>query len=306
MKKIYSEEEEFNIDSFVQLIWENQDAYLTGLLNTKIKDMYQILKEMLEDGNIIEYVEMQLCIIFLDNFLFGVIKNSTGKDIVTREDKQIDFINHLLNFIIKIGNFDLSLQAYLIIGSYFEYIDPKRCTSLYNKGLELAKQNNHVYYITKFEENIQEAGRPLEIPTLEEQREEIRNMPFKTFLEIEEFKYRSFDSIDDTRLKDALKLAQRDMYILDSLKFCENLNICYQPSPLAQAYGIFSLGVKILACLKKKKRYESGNLMNTIEVFKKDFCTGCELRKIRDPNFNPPTKILDEMCENIYRMLDTN
>lgn len=305
MQKIYIAEEQSNVDSFVQFIWDNQDAYLTGLLNTKINIMFQILKEVLEDGNIIEYIEMQLCIIFLDNFVFSVIKNSTGKDIIKRDHKQIEFINQLLSMIEKIGNIDLLLQAYLLIGGYFEQFDLKECTSLYNKGLELAKQSNHVYYIKKFENNIQEAGKPIEIPTLKEQREEIRNMPLKFFIEIQESKYRNLDSIEDEKLKSILKFAQKEMYVLDILKYCENLNICYSLSPLGQAYGIFSLGVKTIACLIKNKRYKSANLMNTIEHFKKNICNGCELRKPRDKNFNPPTKILDQMCNNIGKMIKT-
>lgn len=306
IQKNYIAEEKSNIDSFVQFIWDNQDLYLTGLLNTKINIMFQILKEVLEDGNIIEYIELQLCIIFLDNFVFGIIKKSTGKGIIKRDHKQIEFINQLLSMIEKIGNTDLLLQAYLLIGGYFEQFNLKECKSLYNKGLELAKQNNHVYYIKKFEYNIQEAGKPIEIPTLKEQREEIRNMPLKSFIEIQEFKYRNLESIEDEELKSILKFAQKEMYVLNILKFCENLNICYIPSSLGQVYGIFSLGVKTIACLIKKKRYESANLMDTIEHFKKNICHGCELRKPRDQNYNPPTKILDQMCDKIGKMIKKN
>ena len=46
--------------------------------------------------------------------------------------------------------------------------------------------------------------------------------------------------------------------------------------------------------------------MDTIENFKKNICNGCELRKPRDKNFNPPTKILDQMCDNIGKMIKTN
>ncbi|MBA7549217.1 hypothetical protein ES705_41693 [subsurface metagenome] len=42
IRKIYNAEEEIDIDSFVQFIWDNQDAYLSGLLNTKRNDMSQI------------------------------------------------------------------------------------------------------------------------------------------------------------------------------------------------------------------------------------------------------------------------
>ncbi|MBA7549218.1 hypothetical protein ES705_41694 [subsurface metagenome] len=75
--------------------------------------MSQILKEVLEDGNIIEYIEMQLCIIFLDSFIINIIKSSTGKDILKKDQKQAEFITQLLNMIEKIGNVDLLLQAYL-------------------------------------------------------------------------------------------------------------------------------------------------------------------------------------------------
>lgn len=306
IQKMYISEGKSNIDSFVQFIWDNQDAYLTGLLNIKINTMFQILKEVLEDGNLIEYIEMQLCIIFLDNFILSVIKNSTGKDILKRDHKQIEFINQLLRMIEKIDNIDLLLQAYLLLGGYFEQFDQEKCKSLYNKGLELAKQNNHEYYIKKFEYNIHEIGKPIKIPPLEEQREKVRNIPLKSFIEIQESKYSNIDSIEDEDLKSILKFAQKEMYILDILKYCENLNICYLPSPLGQAYGIFSLGVKTIACLIKKKRYESANLMNTIEHFKKNICNGCELRKPRDKNFKPPTKILDQMCDKIGKMIKTN
>lgn len=124
--------------------------------------------------------------------------------------------------------------------------------------------------------------------------------------EIQESKCRNLDSIEDEKLKNILNFAQKEMYVLDILKYCENLNICYFPSPLGQAYGIFSLGVKTIACSMKKKRYKSANLMNTIEIFKKNICNGCELRKPRDQNFSPPTKILDQMCDKIGKIIKTN
>lgn len=305
IQKIYMAEEKSNIDSFVHFIWENQDAYLTGLLNTKIKTMFQTLKEVLEDGNIIEYIEMQLCIIFLDTFAFSVIKSSTGRDILKRDNNQIDFINQLLSTTEKMGNTDLLLQAYLLIGGYFEQFDVEKCKPLYKKGLELAKQNNHVYYIEKFEYVIKEAGKPVEIPTIKEQREEVRNMPLKSFIEFQELKFRNLDSMEDEELKNMLKFAQKEMYVLDILRFCENLNICYNPSPLGQVYGIFSLGGKTIACLIKNKRYQSANLMNTIELFKKNFCEGCELQQAREQNFNPSAIILDQMCNEIGKMIMT-
>ncbi len=305
LQKIYIAEGKSVVDPFVQLIWDSEDLYLTGLLKNIYDTISQILKETIENGNIIEYIEMQLCVIFLDNFVSNLIRSSTKK-VIEKDQKQVDFINQLLELIEKINNIDLSLQAYLIIGNFFEQIDLENCLSLYNRGLELAKQQEHRYYLDKFNENIREAGRAIEIPTLEEQREEIRNLPLKSFIELQEMKYKGLDSLEDEKLKKLLKFAQKQMYVLDILKYCEYLNICYFPSVYGQTYGIFSLGVKEIACLAKEKIYSSADLMSTIEQFKNNFCEKCDLRKAREENFDPPTKILDEMCENIAKMKRKN
>jgi hypothetical protein len=132
----------------------------------------------------------------------------------------------------------------------------------------------------------------------------MRNFPISEVMQsIKDFYFRDIDAIPDTRIKEAMKIALRDIDPTEFLKHCEFLAIDYIQSPLGKVVGLYSLGGKTLMCLKKEKRIESANLELIFNHFKNEICKECEFKSPRADNWKATFGNLDEMRLNIYEII---
>lgn len=284
---------QIDVDEFIKFIWDLEDVGLNELLEKNSKEMSKILLKLLENGQLYEFLVLLLHLLQIEILVNYTLKNFVEKSLLSEIlKKHKDLIEKILDLSQRLDYKDLLLQTYLIIGGYFELFNLDKAKEIYTKGLELANEISHLFYIKKFNYNLNELGKDFRPFTLND----VIEMPLSTSIQtIKSFKLSNIDTIPDPHIKESLKVALNDIDPIEFLKHCEFIAVGYYPSKLGQAFGIYSLGAKKIACLKNKMIYDSRQLTDTFELFKKNFCEGCEYRKPREDNFDPPLKIIDEM-----------
>lgn len=289
------------IDDFVKFIWDSQISIFTNSLKERMENMLNILNELLKNKFIYEFIYLQLTLILVGNLVNFTSQLYIDKSaIIETLEKQKQFIEIISKTVELINETDLLLYANISIGGYFELLDIEKSREIYSKGLELAKEIDHRFYIRKFEYLLKDLGSTTQKIT----PSDMKNFPISEVMQlIKEFYFRDIDAIPDTRTRDAMKIALRDIDPTEFLRHCEFLAIDYLQSPLGKVIGLYSLGGKILMCLKKEKRVESANLELIFNHFKNEICIGCEFKSPRGDNWQATFGNLDEMRLKIYDII---
>ena len=299
ISRVQTIKKEIAVDDYIKFIWDFQNMEINKQLNEVNKKLMEILNKLLENGNIVEFLVLQLHIIQIEVFLNYTLKPFLENKIIQKNlEQHLILIKSVIKVAEKLENEDILLQTYLILGGYFELMDLEKGKDLYLKGLALAKEIKHQDYIRRFEYNIAHLGEELIPLTIDD----IRKSSLSDNIQIIKQKFNNVDLIEDSRIKDATKMGLEDLDPLNYLKYCEFLLIAYNPSPLGYALQLYSLGWKTLGCKKKNVKIEPGNLKNLFKIFKKQFCINCDLRKQRSEDFDPPMKFLEEMYDSLNKI----
>lgn len=98
-----------------------------------------------------------------------------------------------------------------------------------------------------------------------------------------QMKLKGINLDQDTELKRAIEGARRDLNPERVVKYCKNINLRYDPSPLAAGIGLPSLGLKTLKCEHFKKGVRAVDLDRAFDNFKSRLsCETCAHRMPRD------------------------
>ncbi len=297
LKRIEATKKSNQIDLLIKLIWESENIALNNVLNEHSKKILEILNMLLESGNIFEYHTLSLHLLQIEVFLNSILKDHIEMSVFSKVlEKNEQFIQLLIELSQKFEIIDTQLHTYLLTGGYYEAYNQNKAEEYYQKGLEIAKNSNHQYYIKKFSYNLENLGSISELFTLND----VIKIPLSRTMEIlKNFKLSNLNSIEDTHIKGSLKLALNDLNPVDFLKKCKNFLVGYYPSVLGQVEGIYSLGLKRVTCEKHKIIYESGNLKNIFDLYEKKYCSKCDKIHPRENNYDPPTSIISEMTKRI-------
>lgn len=288
-----------NIHTYIRQISVFQNFELTKEISVVYKRLIESLNTLLKDGKIIEYLFLQLLLIQIVVYLNSVLSRFLEEDVVQKNlENSLPLIKRILNLTIKLGNTNILLQTYLIIGSYFELLDKNKGRYLYLKGLNLSKRDNNFHYIKKFEYNLDHIGEEPETINVDE----IKNTSLSSNIDFIQQRFKDLKSIEDEEIQVAIKFGLEDLNPLNYLKFCEHLRIGYNPSELGIMIQLYSLGWKSMGCSKKNVKIEPGKLKNLFELFVKKYCENCTFRKPRNVDFDPPLKILEEMYNDLMKI----
>lgn len=299
ISRVQAMKKEIPIDEYIKFIWDFQNIEINKRLYKVNKELMEVLNKILDKRHIFEFLVLQLHVIQIEVFLNYTIKPFIEEKIIQKSIEQhLPLIKSVLKVAEMLEHEDILLQSYLIIGGYFELLDLEKGKELYVKGLKLAKKINHQHYIKRFEYNISHLGEKFEPLKIDD----IRESSLSDNIQIIKQKFNNIDSIEEQHIKMAIKLGLDDLNPLKYLKYCEFLVIAYYPSPLGISLQLYSLGWKSLGCSEKNIKVEPGNLENLFNVFKKQFCQDCELRKPRNEEFDPPMRFIEEMYEAINKI----
>ncbi len=290
-----------SIDDFVNFIWDSQISLFTFALEEKMTNILNILNELLMNNFIFEFIYLHLTLILVGNFVNFTSLVYIDKTTITETlEGQKPLIKMILEVIEKMNDNELRLYANFCVGGYFELIDADKAREIYNKGLELAKEIDHKFYIRKFEYLLSDIGSiPQKISP-----NEMRNFPISETMQlIREFYFRDIDAIPDNRIKEAMKIALRDVDPTEFIKYCEFLMVDYHQSHLGKVLGLYSLGGKILTCIKKEIWFESANLELIFNHFKNEICKDCEFKSPRGDDWQATFGYLDEMKLKIFEII---
>lgn len=301
ISRVQSINKSIPVDYYIKLIWDFENAEISRKLREVNKKIMEILNKIIKNGNIYEFLILQLYIIQVEVFLNYTLKPYLENEMFIQSlDQHLPLIKNILKIVEKLSEEDLLLQSYLIIGGYFELMDLNKGKDLYLKGLELAKKINHQHYIRRFNYNIKHLGEEFKPFTLDD----IKDSLLSTNVKILRQGFSNIESITDPHLRGAIRIALDDLDPIKYLKFCEFLVIAYNPSLLGKAYGLYSLGWKEIGCIKKEVSIKPGNLSNLFELFNTKYCKDCKLIKPRSNDYNPPMKMLEEMFNSIIHIED--
>ena len=299
ISRVQAMKKEIPIDEYVKFIWDFQNIEINKRLYKVNKELMEVLNKILDKRHIFEFLVLQLHVIQIEVFLNYTLKPYIEERIIQKSIEQhLPLIKSVLKVAEKLEDEDILLQSYLIIGGYFELLDLEKGKELYVKGLKLAKKINHQHYIKRFAYNISHLGEKFEPLNIDD----IRESSLSDNIQILKQKFNNIDSIEDQHIKLAIKLGLDDLNPLKYLKYCEFLVIAYYPSPLGISLQLYSLGWKSLGCSEKSIKVEPGNLENLFNVFKKQFCYDCELRKPRSEEFDPSMRFIEEMYDAINKI----
>jgi len=266
-------------------------------LKEHTKKMLEILNIFLEAKKLFEYHTLNLHILQIEVFLNSILKDHIDKSVFSKIlEKNEQFIELWVELSEKFEIIDTQLHTYLLAGGYYEAYKADKAKEFYQKGLKLAIESNHQYYIKKFKYNLENIGTKTELFTIND----IIKIPLSMTIEtLKIFKFSNLNSITDPHIRGSLKLALNDLNPIDILKKCAHLLVGYYPSILGQAEGIYSLGMKKITCSKKEVIYESGNLKNLFNHFENIFCNKCKNSNPRSDDYDPPTSVISEMALKI-------
>ncbi len=300
LKRIEASKKHRTIDHFIKFIWESENIVLDNVLKEHTKKMLEILKKFLESLDLFEYHTLNLHLLQIEVFLNSILKDHIDKSIFSKIlEKNELFIELLVELSDKFEAKDTQLHTYLLAGGYYEAYKLDKAKEFYQKGLKLAKEYNHQYYIKKFNYNLENMGIASELFTIND----VIKIPLsKTIETLKFFKFSDLSSINDPHIKESLDIALNDLNPIAILKKCSHLLVGYYPSILGQAEGIYSLGVKKITCTKKKVIPQSGNLGHLFNQFENDFCNNCKDRKPRSDDYDPPTLVISEMVLKINQI----
>ena len=297
LKRLEVSKKSNQIDILIKLIWESENIALNNLLKEHSRKMLEILNILLESGDLFEYHTLNLHLLQIEVFLNSILKDHIEMSVFSKVlEKNEQFIQLLVELSEKFEIIDIHLHTYLLTGGYYEAYKQDKAEEFYRKGLRLAKNSNHQYYINKFSYNLENLGSTSELYTIND----IVKIPLsKTIETLKIFKFSNLNSIEDTIIRGSLKLALNDLNPVDILKKCKSILVGYYPSILGQAEGIYSLGLKRITCERYKIIYESGNLRNIFDLYEKKYCSQCDKINPRENDYDPPTSIISEMTERI-------
>ncbi|MBA7589340.1 hypothetical protein ES708_31422 [subsurface metagenome] len=99
-----------------------------------------------------------------------------------------------------------------------------------------------------------------------------------------------------------MRIAFKDADPTEILRYCEFMAVDYRPSLLGQEKGLYSMGMKVLMCLKKELKSEAFNLELIFNHFKDNTCKDCEYRSPRSNDWVATFGKLDEMKLKIFEL----
>lgn len=136
---------------------------------------------------------------------------------------------------------------------------------------------------------INEAARRREKPVSEFKMDDVKMQEIsgeqvvQMFCEMsnEQMKLKGIDLEKNADMRRAIEGARKDLNPARVMKYCNHINLRYDPSPLAAGIGLPSLGLKTIKCEHFKKGNSAVDLDNAWSHFKASL--GCETCKHRQP-----------------------
>lgn len=165
---------------------------------------------------------------------------------------------------------------------YHYYKKDNYCNQVVDEYIQLSERNNHKNFLERAKNLKKSIKHPLKY----------HDSNFKASDEqIIEYYNKLFESegidIDDPddRIAKILRIGLKDMNPERVLKDCIHLEIAPGAHGfVAEMFGLLSAGNKILFC-KYRGGIEGQDLDNTYNVFKREFCSGCEYKSKRDDDW---------------------
>ncbi len=257
------------------------------------KKIFLILNKFLEQEDYRTYLILLLHIIRIGNYANEILIRFIDESIVIESVEKFKPFVAIIEKLSEIGNDnEIALFSYFCLGGYYNIYDNEIAKNYYNKGLKLAQEIEHTFYVRKFNEMLSMLEEDFEEFSLEKYQE----LPIEEALkdEIEMLKM-NIKSISNGHRKKVYTVALNDLDPTDFLKSCKYLAIKYNPSPVGISMVLYSIGGKIVMCLNKEKYSSSANLSSLRKYFEDKICYNCTDKSPRKENWHFNQKILLEM-----------
>lgn len=161
LKRLELKKDRSKINNFIKLLWESDNIVLNDLLKELSKKMILILKELLESKLIFEYHILNLHLIQIEVYMNSILVNFIDKDIFSSIlESNEDIIELHVKLSEILGVLDTCLHTILLAGGYYSSYKLEKAKEYYEKGLKIAKEKRHHYYIDKFNYNIKHLNDP--------------------------------------------------------------------------------------------------------------------------------------------------
>ncbi|KKM60314.1 hypothetical protein LCGC14_1543050, partial [marine sediment metagenome] len=226
----------------------------------------------------------------IGNYANEILIRFIDKSIVIESIEKFNPFIKIIENLSNIGNdTEITLFTYFCLGGYYSLYDKEVANEYYNKGLKLAQEIGHRFYLRKFNQMLSIPKEDLE----EFSSKNYQELPIKEALadEMEMLKMK-IESMHNEHTKEVYTIALNDLDPTDFLKSCKHLAIWYKPSPLGINLALYSIGGKTVMCLKKVKYSESANLSLVCKYFEEKICRDCTDKTPRKENWCFNHKIL--------------
>ena len=237
------------------------------------QELFKNLNEFLEQEDYRTYLILLLHVIKIGNYANEILIKFIDKSIVIESIEKFDPFIKIIEKLSDIGNDnEITLYTYFCLGGYYSLYDKEVANDYYNKGLKLAQEIGHKFYLRKFNQMLSIKKKNFEQFSYEAYQE----LPIKEALvdEIVMLEMK-IESIPNGHMKEVYAIALSDLDPTDFLKSCKYLAIWYKPSSLGIDLELYSIGRKTVICLKKVKYSESANLSLVYKYFKEKICRNC-------------------------------
>lgn len=270
-------------DSFIKALEDIDLINLNAELDQINQELFITLNKFLEQEDYRTYLILLLHIIKIGNYTNEVLTRFIDKSIVIESIEKFKSFVPIIEKLSEIGREnEITLFTYFCLGGYYGFYDKEVANEYYNKGLKLAQEIEHHFYIRKFNEMLSISEEDFE----QFSYEKYQKLPIKEALEDEiEMLKMNIESMPNGHMKKIYKIALNDLDPTDFLKSCKYLAIWYKPSPLGINLALYSIGGKTVICLKKVKYSESANLSLIREHFEEKICKDCTDKSPRKENW---------------------
>lgn len=290
-------------DSFIKALEDIDLINLNAKLGNINQELFITLNKFLEQEDYRTYLILLLHIIKIGNYTNEVLIKCIDKSIVIESMEKFKLIIPIIEKLSEIGKENkIILFTYFCLGGYYGLYDKEVANEYYNKGLKLAQEIEHHFYVRKFNEMLSISEEDFE----QFSYEKYQKLPIKVALEYEiEMLKMNIESMPNGRMKVVYTIALNDLDPTDFLKSCKYLAIWYKPSPLGIELELYSIGRKILMCLKNKKYSESANLSLITKYFEENLCNDCINKSPRKEYWCFNQKILFSMEKIISKIIQS-
>jgi hypothetical protein len=271
----------------VNLLSENVEA----LGYYKLTDIYigEAVEKAFSCGHAETITHVLFCLSYIQYNAYFLVHHLLGQDAAEIRERVFRVNQILIEAAEKFGLQHDKAVAESNVASFFNMLgDYDKAEKLsYSAAQRLTElgfsyEANRALRINKSARNREKAVKPIdENQVLELSGEQLVKM--FCVMSDDQMRLKGIDLNQVTELKEAIEGARRDLNPERVMKYCKNINLRFEPSPLAAGIGLPSLGLKTIKCKHFKKEIGAVDLDRAFDSFKTSLgCETCTHRTPRD------------------------